>query len=226
MSHTICKNDIWKTCFAMFKHAVHKALTFAQNGECEVYQGITPTKKEFAANSRYLHRGFYCPSPAFHIVVSNSKKGKLLKQPTKRSNITHIYHIHNEDIYMVEYFLNNTPTGKEYIQWDQNIRFGYVFNHWGQLGGVSVETYNNGQLQNYMWAICHNASSSSEDWQADFVHFEAYQYEDSALISFDLCFVALIEEAFEATLDASELVDHERYQAIYNNGQITDVKRI
>lgn len=227
MSQPVCKNIIWTKCNKLFYTSVRRALEFAENGKCDVYKAEKAAKTEYAVNSRYLHRGFYCPSPVFSFVLSNSRKGKVVMKPTKQSQITHLYNYNADgEIYYIEYYLGDVITGREYIVWEKNTKYGYVFDNSGRLGGVSVEIYKDGLCREYMWAHCYNASLTEDEWQADFVHYESYKYSDSFLSTFVLCFVALIEEEFKMTLDASELVDLEKYRTIYEGDRIVDVRKI
>lgn len=203
---------IWKTCLASFQQSILLALAFAEKGEYLEYQGRIPAKEEFAVNSRYMHRGYYCPSPIFEQVVTNARRGKLLKRPTKRSNITNRY-CFGEDhkLYFVEYLLNQTVQSREYIMQMDNVRYGFVFNAKDVLGGISVETYCQNKLQSYMWVMCHNASSTGQNWQTNYVRYETYEYDGQELICANFHHVALIEDEYHQPSDATHLVDLYQY---------------
>lgn len=221
------KNSIWNQCLRLFKESLSIGLRFAAEGKCEIYQKTEPTKVEVAVNSCYLHRGYYCPSPVFDFILANSRRGKILLRPTKRSNITHRYLYNAEDeIYLIEYFSDGLVAGCEYIVQDKNRKYGFVFGDTGVLGGISVETYYANKLQSYMWVRCHNADSAGKKWQTDYVHYETYDYDDLGLSGFDLHFVALIEEEYNDATNALELVDHERYRPVYECGKLIGFKRL
>lgn len=227
MELTAYKNSVWKKCFDLFNKCIQNALEFAENGLCEAYESESPAKTEYAVNSRYLHRGFYCPSPVHRYVVSNSRKGKILKRLTKRSQVTHLYKYNTEgNIYYIEYYIGDYLNAREYIVWEDNIRYGYIFNHSRELSAVSAEIYEGGLLREYAWTYCYNFSTSRDGWQAFEFNYEAYTYTDSLVSSFVFCRVALIEEDFNLTQDASQLVDLEKYRTICENDQIVDIRSV
>lgn len=227
MDYLSYKNDVWNTCLRQFKVGVQKGLQFAAAGKREDYHRVHAKKEEVAINSRYLHRGFYCPSPAFHFILANSRRGRILLHPTKRSKITHRYFYNaNDEIYAIQYFVEGSLSGCEYIEWHDYTKYGFVFSNSGILGGISIEIYKGSKLQSYMWARCHNASLMGDDWQADYVHYETYDYDDWGLSEFDLHFVALIEEELNDVTDALDLVNHEKYFPVYESGVLVGFKRV
>lgn len=214
MEYEAYSDHVWKTCLKLFKQGVALALTFARETKCFEYQNRIPAKEELAVNSRYMHRGYYCPSPIFDQIVTNARRGKILKRPTKRSNITNRYCFdENLKLYLVEYILNQKVQSREYIVQLDDVQYGFVFSASGVFGGISIETFCQDKLQSYMWARCHNASSIDEDWQTDYVRYETYEYDGQELICVNFHHVALIEEEYHQSSDATSLVDLHKYFA-------------
>lgn len=203
---------VWNTCLTTFKQGVLLALAFAEQKEYLKYQCRVPAKEEFAVNSRYIHRGYYCPSPIVEQIMTNARRGKLLKRPTKCSNFTNRYCFDkNHKLYFIENMLNHAVQSREYIMQIDNIRYGFVFNTNDVLGGISVETYCQNKLQSYMWATCHNASSTGQNWQTNYVRYETYEYDEQELSCVNFHHVALIEDEYHHPSDATRLVNLYKY---------------
>ena len=41
-------------------------------------------RQEYASGCKYLHRGYYAPTPVDHVIVVGIKRGKLLKRLTSK----------------------------------------------------------------------------------------------------------------------------------------------
>ena len=212
--HIAYCDQIWNTCLRLFQEGVAFALDFLNKQQNLEYHSRIPAREELAVNSRYLHRGFYCPSPIFDQITTNAKRGKLLKHPTKRSKITNRYCFdENGKLYLVEYISNHQLQYREYILQIGDVRYGFVFNIDGVLGGISAEIFYNHTLQSYMWATCYNSSSTGEDWQTKYVRYETHKYENRKLSCVNFHHVALIEDEYQKPSDVAKLVDLHKYYA-------------
>lgn len=226
MNYIIYKSGIWNDCLDLFKRGVNKGSEFDSLRKRQEYQHIAPSKEVFVANSRYLHRGYFCPSPIADFLYDNARRGKILSRPTKKSNITNHYLYNNRDeLYLVNYFNNRSPVSKEYLLTENNIRYGFVFGREEILGGVSAEVYDGNRIQSYMWAKCYKIPVIHENWQAERVRYETYTYDESGLSFVDLHYIALIEEEYSCPADALSLVEHIRYRTVCENDRVVSIER-
>ena len=125
-NHVAYCNQVWNTCLQLFQKSVSLAIDFRNKGLALEYQSCVPQKEELAANSCYMHRGYYCPSPILDQVLTNAKRGKLLKHPTKRSHITNRYcYDGNGDLYLAEYISDHLVLYREYVVRDGDVRYGF-----------------------------------------------------------------------------------------------------
>lgn len=106
-------------------------------------------RKEFGSQSD-LHRGFYCPSPVYDIFVGNVKRGKLLKNLTKRSANYYVYGFDESDkIIRVEQYRNCKLAVVEHICYIGPDIYGITLDQWGYLYQVTREEYQNNKLVTY-----------------------------------------------------------------------------
>lgn len=126
----------------------------------EQYHAET-VRKEFASGSS-LHRGFYCPSPVFDIVVGNAKRGKLLKKVTARSKPSHEYDFDAEGRLLrcrTRSHSDGSIVSTEYLVYESDMRYGLCFDAQNRLLNISEEAYHDGRLVHYYLAFCLLGSS-------------------------------------------------------------------
>lgn len=112
-------------------------------------------KSEFSLGSRYLPRGFYCPSPDIECFITNMRRGRIAKRLTKKSKPSHHYLFkENNKLYLVKTFYPNGTIETEHIFYKQNVCYGFIYNSAGQITSLSVEEYLDNRLCNYLWAAC------------------------------------------------------------------------
>lgn len=110
---------------------------------------------EFSIGSRYMPRGFYCPSPDIECIITNMRRGKIAKQLSKKAKPPHLYMFNEENkLFLVETFLPNGATETEYILHKQNYSYGFVYDRAGHVTSISIEHYADGKLCCYLWAAC------------------------------------------------------------------------
>lgn len=210
---------IWETCRELFQSAVAKALEFEKSGKCEAFQQALPVKTECAVGSRYLHRGFYCPSPVFDAHVTNIRRGRLLQRITNRSKITHRYFYGECGLYMVEYC--EREVFREYILWDGDVRYGFVYSRSGDLNGVSAEVYKDGQLQTYLWSLCYQMARPDEPPAAFQPKLEEYGYNQGRLSDWSISYVFLYGTEDSRDNCPENSVDTKHYRVTFPEGKTT-----
>lgn len=238
MNYNSYKTEISDTCISLFKEGVEKYYEFIKNGEYEKYISIVSTREEYTVTSRYLHRGYYCPSPFLDILTDNTRKGKLHIGPTKRKKISNRYLYDSEDkLFLVEsYVPNRSDLSREFIWSENNKRYGLLFYESGELFGISIEIFDNDKLQSYMILYCGKAFNNAEIPQTmkpkgepfsfkgvamSYAYYETYVYRDESVVQWDLSHVMSL-----AGYDISRLVCHDRYIPIYENGEVVDFKHV
>lgn len=238
MDYDSYKTEISDTCVSLFKEGIEKYYKFIENGEYEKYISIVPAREEYTVNSRYLHRGYYCPSPFLDILIDNTRKGKLRAGPAKRKKISNRYLYDSEDkLFLVEsYVPNRFDLSREFIWSENNKRYGLLFYESGELFGISIEIFDYGKLQNYMILYCRKDFSSAEVLQAmkpkgelfsfkgvsmSYAYYETYVYRDDSVVQWDLSHVMN-----HAGYKISQLVFHDRYVPTYENGEVVDFKHV
>ncbi len=125
-----------------------------------------------------LHRGFYCPSPVFDIVIGNTHRGKLLKRLTIRSHPSHTYR-YNKDDRMI--LVTDQYNRHEIILRNGNVETGILFYDKGKISSISECIYDGNRIQSYV-----NFLYSSYNIQHSRYDYETYEYSTEGLKSADL----------------------------------------
>ena len=135
-------------------------------------------RKELATGS-HLHRGFYCPSPIYDIIVGNAHRGKLLKRPTSRSKPTHEYGLDSENRLL---WCNFCPDGAvpatEYLVYKNNTVYGITFDACNHPHTITEEIYENGCIKRYLLGLFFPSGGSCRCTE---VTCECYDYDKEGL---------------------------------------------
>lgn len=135
-------------------------------------------RTEFASDSG-LHRGFYCPSLVYDIIVGNVKRGRRLKGIRSNSKNYFIYGFDGQDkLIWVERYYNGVVAYTEYIAYDNQAIWGITLDSMGRIYTVTKEKYDNGRIQNYLFAL---VSSYEGLFSCDRLRYEEYVYDDVGL---------------------------------------------
>ena len=132
-----------------------------------------------AAGSHNLHRGFYCPSPVYDLIVGNVHRGRLLKRITKGSNITHRFSYSQAGMMILcETVLNGHPIFTEYLIYKDDRVYGIMLDNSNALSRVSSEVYHNGRITQYCFVQVVHLQDSSSIFD---YYEEQYAYDDDGL---------------------------------------------
>lgn len=106
---------------------------------------------EYGIGGLNLHRGLYCPSPAFDLVVGNTSRGRVVKRIRQ---VTHPDFEYGFDasgrLIFVHHFYQGKHISTEVILYDDSIREGYTFsNDTGEVCCYSKEIYKDHHLVKY-----------------------------------------------------------------------------
>ena len=106
-------------------------------------------RKEFSVKGETIHRGFYCPSPVFDIVVGNCNRGNLLNRLTSRSKPNYIYYYdENNRITVVEKH-HSLGTDYELLWYVDNAVMSVGFENGNRLGYYTKCVYDGEKILSY-----------------------------------------------------------------------------
>lgn len=131
-------------------------------------------REESAIQSRYLHRGYYCPSPVYDLIVGNARRGRILKRPNAKSKPTHVYGFDSNDRLL--WCQNNEQKGKEYLVYEGNRILGISLSVNANFYTISEEIYQNKKLTAVYVAHFHGTHPNNVLLKA-----ELYDYDDLGL---------------------------------------------
>ncbi|KAB7709063.1 hypothetical protein F9802_02765 [Bacillus aerolatus] len=134
---------------------------------------------EYSKGGETIHRGYYCPSPIYDLIVGNAKRGRLLKKKPEFGKYSYEYGFDNQDRLIRVRGVNEftTPISRfdeEYLIYEKDIIYSVEFSNTGEINVVSKCTYNDGNIVKYERSLV----IFEED--AD-LHFEKYYYKNNKL---------------------------------------------
>lgn len=111
-------------------------------------------RHEYASQST-LRRGFYCPSPVIELIVRNIHRGRILKRITSRSNPTHEYGFSaSGKLLWCTTLRNGAVSFTEYLSYENNRVYGFMFDAYGRLCTLTEEIYENDKIVSYSHCLC------------------------------------------------------------------------
>lgn len=162
---------------------------FVKNKMVDEYKNKKIYREEFGANSRYMPRGFYCPSVTLDKVVDNVRRGKLLSRITPKSKISHRFAFDEDNKLIIVETMPPFPRSLEYIVYEQEKVLGFTIDEFNKISGLSEEIYEDGQLISYFYVAV--------DYLGNFDSsvLERYWYKDNQLHEVDHLYVLLDRKA-------------------------------
>lgn len=140
-------------------------------------------RKEYASGST-LHRGFYCPSPTYDIIIGNTKRGKLLGHLTKASKPSHEYGFDADGrLLYCAWLRDGQPTQTEYLVYEGDRILGITLDHDGSLSCLTEETLHNGRITHYLQGLF---LPMEQSFRCTEVSYEHYGYDTEGLASCDM----------------------------------------
>lgn len=130
-------------------------------------------RTEYGLGGELLHRGYYCPSIIFDIIVGNAKRGRIVKKMPKK-NPELVYGFDTEGRIITV----DKESSKEFIITEEMHELGITFSEIGGICCVSECIYDSvGRIKNYGNYLYH----SFEKRVVGF-HKEEYKYEEDKMI--------------------------------------------
>ena len=100
--------------------------TFSEQYQCVQFQVV---RTEYGIGGETLHRGYYCPSLIFDIVVGNVKRGRITSNPVYKKRAEYVYGFDRDNRLIVA----EHPYGKEIISYDGTTVVGCEFSENGEI---------------------------------------------------------------------------------------------
>lgn len=156
-----------------------------------------------------IHRGVYCPSPIYDIMIGRTHRGRILQKPTKRSNITHQYHFdRNGRLCCIKRLYKGKHVSTEFMLYRDEKTLGITLDLNGILVAVCEEYHHEGKLQHYCYAEYCQYNQQSCCFR---FRLEEYGYDREGLCSCDV-------HTFNPILQRYE---HELYQFERKEGYLS-----
>lgn len=171
---------VWEECVPQFQEYLQKGLEI-QPKLYDIYSGLQVGRVEYAIGSRYLHRGFYCPSPVLEQIITNTRRGRIAKRMTKATRPTNRYVFDLEGkLRRADTFYPNGGTKTEYIFHEGEAICGLTFDPYGHISEISVERYAEGKIGSYLRACC-NYDPTSGCYRIYDMSYERYSHDEEFL---------------------------------------------
>lgn len=152
--------------------------------------------REYSKGGESMHRGYYCPSPVYDLLVGNVNRGRLLKR-RPAVNYDYIYYLNEaRQIIMVDAFATwedgrKTLYTREFIFHGENVETSVEYKLDWFLGYIhmysaSLCDYAAGKLRAYrhlnMHTYCRDDGSCYADKDSCLFKAEDYEYDESGLM--------------------------------------------
>ena len=177
-----CFNDIDKeisvaSC-SMEAHALmKKGIQFLASFNTADNSYSPAVNREYSIGSS-LHRGYHHPSPIYDIIVGNTKRGRISKNP-QAAHITHC-HYYNQvhELFRIDTIYQNKVSYTEWIQKNDDGIYGFTVDCNGKLAAICKEHYEEGRIISYTQVHCVYISNVYECF--DYLN-ELYEYDAEGL---------------------------------------------
>lgn len=109
-----------------------------------------PLDVKYARGGEILHRGYFCPSPVFDIVIGGASRGRLLKTQKSAATADYCYFFKKDKLVRVDSYAVFEGKGRvlysrEFIQRDGNIEVALLYEFWAGnliiLRGMTICEY-------------------------------------------------------------------------------------
>ena len=127
-------------------------------------------RTEYARGGETIHRGYYCPSPVYDIIVGRASRGRLLKDMKrikKNPDYTFGFNANNELIVIQNSFY------REFIVRDQHTELSIIFSKYS-IEAITECRYVGNQIQSYIYCLF-------LEGKVDEYRKEEYSYGDEGL---------------------------------------------
>lgn len=177
------KKEVYEICTKLNQEILLHARKFYVSQKEEIDKNCHSFAQEIASGAKYLHRGYYCPSRMQELLIDNVKRGKLVKQPTSKTKISHKYYYANGNLQVIDTYLSSADTYamREYLIYDRNIIYGVTCYPDGRIIQLSAELYSDGKLSVYYVANCYLDDPDGTIYSFLERYFEKYTYQSDTI---------------------------------------------
>ncbi len=130
-------------------------------------------RKEYSVGGNCIHRGYFCPSLIYDIVIGGVNRGKLLKRVQKNSKPTYEYGFDSSDNLITV----KSSRYSEFVVRTGNIEYGISFDNFNELHNLTECTYNEGKLTKLLIAYYDCYQKKIKEY-----YEENYEYLDNELL--------------------------------------------
>ncbi len=125
-----------------------------------------------------IHRGYYCPSLIYDIVVGNCKRGNLCRENNPNARYTHYFDDDNNHIATVWHNEDGAPIITEYILHRGNNSVGFSFDNDGRLQTMAECEYDErGRILAYVLVEFHHFRDEVTEY-----YEERYRYSEESVV--------------------------------------------
>lgn len=199
------KKEIHDECEARTRQLIVQAQRFLKSEKDREYRNTEISKTEICTGAN-IHRGYYCPSPVFDLLVGNTHRGRLLHRPNCRTRPSHTYHFGAQG----ELLYVESPGTVEYLVRERSSRYGYSFATYG-LVAVTMEVFRDGKISECLRSLVSPYALKEGLLRGD-ATYETYSYEGDRIAICDQYFVVF---------GHPEIVNMEKYRLRYEEDHVT-----
>lgn len=174
--------DYWEICAQKAQECERlrsTALQFYKNIQsimCTAEENVARVETEVGGD---IHRGVYCPSPVYDLIIGNVKRGRILKRVTTASKPSHQFGFSKDGkLLFSRFFYDGVPVKTEYILFQGDYVYGLTVDPEYGLTDFCEEYYENQQLLRYQYM---NMFSVGNGQISSILHSEAYFYDVNGL---------------------------------------------
>lgn len=179
--YTSCKKKIYTFCLEYYDKILMRAKQFLLYEKDKADYMVQGSREEIAANVKYMHRGYYCPSRIQELQIDNIKRGRIVKKTSQRTKITHRYYYYDNKLQVIDYYLPDSKYNdmeREYLIYEDDVVYGVTIDYRGCIEKLSAEIFNNGRLTTYMLLSCSYVPSIQTDPEVYEIYLEHFIYKD------------------------------------------------
>ena len=197
------KVQLFELCNQKGVVLIKQANDFIQKGMIQQFQNEPCSRVEYDINSRYMPRGFYCPSIALDKIITNARRGKLLKHLTQRSKPTHRFVFDESEKLIMAETKAPFPEITEYLIYEYNKILGFSVDANNRITAISEENYEQGFLMNYYFATL-----SFDEKSIHSAFYEQYHYINDELNMIDHISVPIFSKKYLKIKGVDSFVKH------------------
>ena len=168
--------------FTALKHELSEMIEIGLHTALPIRDGNwvhPPAAYEKYGTQSALHRGYYCPSPIYDVVIGNCKRGRVLND-AKHPRAWFQYSFDKAgDLIAVTHPVGTALPIREFLFWEGPQVLGLTLDERQELRFVSMETYENGVLKDYKTALF----APIQDLSLWNFRRESYEYDSIGLKS-------------------------------------------